>query len=211
MEPLVTLRASMTRFSSLYQTSNLNGNLMLLRTSETFVKTTLRTTNIDDDDDDGGCPTPIALFYAACSMTLNPVPVQESMHTPQALGACLAREPLPTPLPAIVNEAQTKAPYSKQSAPESLHLPKQCTTEPIPDPNLVTWDENDPASPHSKSTISRPVTWISPNSFCRLASASKMDIDYCNCHVRIHCSDGFHNGGASTRHHQYRIQFKDQR
>ncbi|CZT14532.1 related to multidrug resistant protein [Ramularia collo-cygni] len=118
--------------------------------AETFRQSQLEVYNSDEDDD---CSTTITLFHAGYNMASVPVCTQEYTRPALAQNAHAIRETFVDRPLATAYGCSTRLPSTDQSA-----LEKQPTIEPILDPDLVTWEEQDPDFPHNWPAHRR---WIS--------------------------------------------------
>lgn len=127
--------------------SRLEQELDAAEDAETLRKSQLEDYNSNEDDD---CSTPVSLFHAGYSMVSFPVRTQDYPHTTHIHEAWRPRDSFPERAPAGPDECSVKPPGTAHSVLNRQPTFRRQPTEPKPDPNLVTWDENDPASPHSK-------------------------------------------------------------
>lgn len=127
-------------FSEHLPDPNLEQELDAADDAETLRQSQLEGYNSDDDD----CSTPISLFHAGYSM-LSPVRAQGYPHITRV------HEPYIAPRDPLADRGSRCPPSAKpKTLSRTATFIKRHTTKPASDPNLVSWDENDPASPHSQ-------------------------------------------------------------
>jgi hypothetical protein len=100
-------------------------------------------------DDDDGCSTPLTLFHAGYRMGSFPVRTREYSQPTHVQDAYITREQFRDRIPVRSLSYSTRIPPVNQSGMERQPSIKREPTEPEADPNLVTWEENDPDFPHS--------------------------------------------------------------
>lgn len=117
--------------------------------AETLRKSHLESYHSDDDDD---CSSPVTLFHAGYSMASFPVRTQAYTYPTHAQDAYITRDTFPDRIPVRSYSYSTRVPAVHQGTMERQLSFKRKLTEPEADPNLVTWEENDPDFPHSMYT-----------------------------------------------------------